>query len=115
ATRTERQAREHNAGAAREGGTPPVSRPRRERPTPAGQGAIRPMRYHWYLPCKAVVDRVLALVLLVLASPLIALAALLVKLTSRGPAFYTQTRLGLDGRPFTIYKLRTMIHKAESL
>ena len=37
------------------------------------------------------------------------------KLTSPGPAFYTQTRVGQGGRPFTIYKLRTMIHNCESL
>src|SRR5206468_4326259 len=39
---------------------------------------------------------------------------ILVKLTSRGPAFYSQTRLGLRGKPFTIYKIRTMIHNCES-
>src|SRR5439155_12868491 len=43
------------------------------------------------------------------------LSMLLVKLTSRGPALYTQTRLGRNGRPFTIYKLRTMQHRCESL
>jgi lipopolysaccharide/colanic/teichoic acid biosynthesis glycosyltransferase len=69
----------------------------------------------WYLPCKAVVDFVAACFLLVPAVPLILLAALLVKLTSRGPAYYTQTRLGKGGRLFTIYKIRTMIHKCESL
>jgi lipopolysaccharide/colanic/teichoic acid biosynthesis glycosyltransferase len=69
----------------------------------------------WYLPCKAVVDFVAAAILLIPAVPMILLAALLVKLTSRGPAFYTQTRLGKGGRLFTIYKIRTMIHKCESL
>jgi len=73
------------------------------------------MRNRWYLPCKAAFDRLLALVLLIPAAPVILLAALVIKLTSRGPAVYTQTRVGLRGRPFTIYKLRTMIHKAESL
>jgi lipopolysaccharide/colanic/teichoic acid biosynthesis glycosyltransferase len=115
ATRTERRTPELKEGAAREGGEPPVNRPRWVRPAPDGRETITPMGYHWYLPCKTVVDRVLALVLLVPAAPLLALAALLVKLTSRGPAFYTQQRLGLNGKPFTIYKLRTMIHKAESL
>jgi lipopolysaccharide/colanic/teichoic acid biosynthesis glycosyltransferase len=43
------------------------------------------------------------------------LAAQLVKWTSPGPAFYAQRRLGLGGRPFTIYKLRTMRHNCESL
>jgi len=73
------------------------------------------MRYRWYPPCKAAFDRLLALVLLVPAAPVLLLSALVIKLTSRGPSFYTQTRVGLGGRPFTIYKLRTMIHKAESL
>jgi lipopolysaccharide/colanic/teichoic acid biosynthesis glycosyltransferase len=69
----------------------------------------------WYLLCKAALDFTAALLLLVLAAPLILLAALLVKLTSRGPAFYTQDRVGRGGRVFTIYKIRTMIHNAESL
>jgi lipopolysaccharide/colanic/teichoic acid biosynthesis glycosyltransferase len=43
------------------------------------------------------------------------LSALLVRLTSRGPAFYTQTRVGLNGRLFAILKLRTMMHNCESL
>jgi lipopolysaccharide/colanic/teichoic acid biosynthesis glycosyltransferase len=51
----------------------------------------------------------------VLTLPLLLLAVLLVKLTSRGPVIYSQTRLGLRGRPFTIFKLRTMIHECESL
>jgi lipopolysaccharide/colanic/teichoic acid biosynthesis glycosyltransferase len=62
-----------------------------------------------------VFDRAVALTLLVLGGPLILGLALLVKLTSRGPAFYTQTRLGRHGVPFTIYKLRTMVNKCESL
>jgi lipopolysaccharide/colanic/teichoic acid biosynthesis glycosyltransferase len=72
-------------------------------------------RHGWYLPCKNVADFLIALLLAVPALPLLLLIALLVKLTSRGPAFYTQTRLGKGGRPFTIFKLRTMVHKCESL
>jgi lipopolysaccharide/colanic/teichoic acid biosynthesis glycosyltransferase len=67
------------------------------------------------VPCKTILDFIAAAVLLVPATPVILLAALLVKLTSRGPAFYMQTRLGRDGRLFTIYKIRTMMHKCESL
>jgi lipopolysaccharide/colanic/teichoic acid biosynthesis glycosyltransferase len=69
----------------------------------------------WYRAFKAVAETLAALVLLVVTAPLILLAALLVKLTSPGPAFYTQTRVGRRGRLFTIYKLRTMIHNCESL
>jgi lipopolysaccharide/colanic/teichoic acid biosynthesis glycosyltransferase len=68
-----------------------------------------------YIVLRTITDRLAALVLLVAAAPVIAATALLVKLTSRGPAFYSQTRLGLGGRLFTIYKIRTMIHNCESL
>jgi Undecaprenyl-phosphate glucose phosphotransferase len=53
-----------------------------------------------------------SLSLLVLAVPF-ALVAALVKLTSRGPVFYRQERMGLDGRPFTIVKFRSMYDRAE--
>jgi len=57
---------------------------------------------------KRVLDIVLALCALVVTGPLILLGALLVKLTSRGPAFYRAKRAGLGGRPFAMFKLRTM-------
>lgn len=68
-----------------------------------------------YDRCKLAFDFVLALLLLVASGPFILLAMLLIKLTSPGPVLYTQTRVGKGGRPFTIYKLRTMRHGAESL
>ena len=69
----------------------------------------------WYAPAKTAVETVTALVLLVLTLPLMVLSMALVKLTSPGPALYTQTRLGRFGRPFTLYKIRTMTHDCESL
>jgi lipopolysaccharide/colanic/teichoic acid biosynthesis glycosyltransferase len=51
----------------------------------------------------------------VLTAPLIILAAVVVKLTSRGPVFYSQTRTGKDGDPYSIYKIRTMTHNCESI
>ena len=72
-------------------------------------------RHPWYLFCRVVFDFLAALLLLLLSAPVIVLGALLVKLTSRGPAFYCQTRLGKDGRQFTLYKLRTMIKNAEKI
>jgi len=50
---------------------------------------------------------------LVFLSPLFLIVAVLVKLTSRGPVFYHQERMGLDGRRFVIHKFRTMICDAE--
>src|SRR5947209_17453323 len=69
----------------------------------------------WYGQLKPCMDVLLALILIVLAAPFIFVAALLVKLTSRGPAFYSQVRLGLGGKPFFIHKLRTMYHECERL
>src|SRR5438876_40194 len=69
----------------------------------------------WYWRIKPWMDVLFALCLLVLAVPFIFVAALLVKLTSRGPAFYSQVRLGLGGKPFFIHKLRTMYHECERL
>jgi lipopolysaccharide/colanic/teichoic acid biosynthesis glycosyltransferase len=54
-------------------------------------------------------DRVLGLFLLILFSPVIILAGLFVLVTLGRPVFYSQERIGLDGEPFRLYKLRTMI------
>jgi lipopolysaccharide/colanic/teichoic acid biosynthesis glycosyltransferase len=79
------------------------------------RSALPVRRQSWYVACKGALDFLAAALLLLPALPLIGLAALLVKLTSRGPAFYTQRRVGHGGRIFTIYKVRTMIHNCESL
>src|SRR5438105_439616 len=68
-----------------------------------------------YVTLKRVIDIATALTLLVLTAPFIGVAMLLVKLTSPGPALYSQTRLGRHGVPFTLYKIRTMAHDSESL
>jgi lipopolysaccharide/colanic/teichoic acid biosynthesis glycosyltransferase len=66
-----------------------------------------------YREAKPYVDWAVSLALLVLTGPLMLVCAALVKLTSRGPAFYTQERVGLHGRIFRIIKLRTMRRDAE--
>ncbi len=63
---------------------------------------------------KTVLDRTLAVLALTVLSPLIGGAALAVKLTSSGPAFYRQTRVGIDGSTFTIWKLRSMYTDADA-
>jgi lipopolysaccharide/colanic/teichoic acid biosynthesis glycosyltransferase len=70
--------------------------------------------FSWYASCKATGDFVAAIILIVLTAPLMVLSMILVKLTSRGPVIYSQTRLGRGGRPFTIYKIRTMFHNSEA-
>ncbi|PAW77450.1 MAG: exopolysaccharide biosynthesis polyprenyl glycosylphosphotransferase [Pedosphaera sp. Tous-C6FEB] len=69
----------------------------------------------WQGVAKQALDLVGALVLLVLSSPLMLLAALAVKWTSPGPVFFRQQRSGLNGRPFTMLKFRTMVTDAEQL
>ena len=63
---------------------------------------------------KRMFDIAVSGVLLLLSFPLIALFALLVKLDSRGPAFFRQQRIGLYGQPFTLLKLRSMRTDAEA-
>lgn len=67
----------------------------------------------WKLTLKRVVDVVLSAIFLVLASPFMLIVALLVKLDSPGPVFYSQERMGLDAKPFKIIKFRSMRQDAE--
>src|SRR5436190_16846529 len=60
-------------------------------------------------------DLLLGSVLLALASPFLGLAALVVRLESRGPAVYRQRRVGRAGAPFELLKLRTMVPGAEAM
>jgi exopolysaccharide biosynthesis polyprenyl glycosylphosphotransferase len=60
-------------------------------------------------------DFVGATITLVVLAPALALIALLVRLDSRGPAIYRQTRVGRAGRPFTMWKFRTMVDGADAL
>jgi exopolysaccharide biosynthesis polyprenyl glycosylphosphotransferase len=60
-------------------------------------------------------DLICAGLLLAICAPLLVFLALLVRLESRGPAIYRQTRIGRHGRPFIMLKLRTMVHGADAL
>ena len=62
---------------------------------------------------KVIVDKVLALIALVVLAPVIIATALAVKLTSHGPVFFRQVRVGLRGREFEMLKFRTMYTDAE--
>ncbi|WP_436715071.1 sugar transferase [Roseiconus lacunae] len=64
---------------------------------------------------KSVVDRILGVAFFILVGPVMLALVLLVRLTSRGPGFYRQKRLGKDGRVFEIYKIRTMYAEQENV
>lgn len=81
--------------------------------TPNADG--RPdLRISRYFARKPWVDRLLASLLLVPALPLMGVLGILVRLTSRGPAWYRQKRVGKNGVVFTMYKLRSMRVDAEA-
>jgi lipopolysaccharide/colanic/teichoic acid biosynthesis glycosyltransferase len=69
----------------------------------------------WSLAWKGAADLLLGWPLLLVSLPLMGLAMALVRLSSRGPVIYSQARVGRHGRPFTIYKIRTMHHNCERL
>jgi exopolysaccharide biosynthesis polyprenyl glycosylphosphotransferase len=64
---------------------------------------------------KLVLEWIAAAVSLIVLMPALIVVGLLVRLTSPGPALFSQTRLGYNGRPFTCYKFRTMIQDAEQV
>lgn len=72
------------------------------------------LRFHttkineWQLMVKRILDIVISSLIIVLLGLLLAFLAALIKLTSPGPVFFKQQRLGLHGRKFTLYKFRTM-------
>jgi len=68
----------------------------------------------WGLTIKRAIDIAVSATAIILLSPVLVLTAILVKLTSQGPVFFVQKRLGLNKRMFNIYKFRTMVMDAEA-
>jgi undecaprenyl phosphate N,N'-diacetylbacillosamine 1-phosphate transferase len=66
-----------------------------------------------YIKVKRVLDIIFSIVLLVLMSPIMICVAIAIKIDSKGPVFFKQDRLGLNGKPFKIYKFRSMVVNAE--
>lgn len=77
-------------------------------------GARQPVISGWQRLVKRAIDIVGALVGLTISIPLVAIAAIAIKLESPGPVFFWQVRIGENGRPFRIVKLRTMVVDAEA-
>jgi len=65
----------------------------------------------WERAAKRGIDIAFSLAVMILGAPAFAVLALLVKLTSPGPVFFRQVRLGHNAQPFTFFKFRTMQHK----
>jgi exopolysaccharide biosynthesis polyprenyl glycosylphosphotransferase len=79
------------------------------------------LRFHttrineWQLLMKRVMDVVISGLIIILLGPVLLLVAVLIKLTSPGPVFFKQQRLGFHGRKFTLYKFRTMREGAHDI
>ena len=73
------------------------------------------LRVGWSPRLKRSLDLLGAAALVVLASPVLGLAALAIKLEDGGPILFRQVRIGKHGRPFVIYKFRSMVPNAEAL
>jgi exopolysaccharide biosynthesis polyprenyl glycosylphosphotransferase len=69
--------------------------------------------YGWGRIGKRIMDVLISCLMLFLLSPLLLLLAFLVRISSRGPVFYRQERMGFDGKRFTILKFRSMVVDAE--
>src|SRR3546814_22241 len=70
-------------------------------------------RQGWRPVAKRAFDIVFAGLLMLLTAPVVAVSAVLIKITSPGPVLFRQERIGRNGEPFTVLKLRTMVSDAE--
>ncbi len=83
----------------------------------AVSGPVRPLEPLFIRPLpwsKRLVDLVVASLALIALSPLLLLTSLAIKFTSPGPVLFRQMRSGLGGRPFVLYKFRSMVYDAEA-
>jgi len=94
----------------------PAARAREGRAAEPGFAlALEPLLLEPPGAAKRMVDVLLGSCGLLVSLPLMALVAVAIKATSRGPVFFKQTRAGYGGRPFTLYKLRTMVDGADQM
>ncbi len=67
----------------------------------------------WQMSLKRILDFVISIICLIVLSPLMIITAIIIKITSAGPVFFSQERVGIKGKPFTMHKFRTMYRDAE--
>jgi Sugar transferases involved in lipopolysaccharide synthesis len=66
-----------------------------------------------YTFCKILTDYLFSIIFLLLLSPFLLILAAIIRFSGKGPVIYTQDRIGKDGKPFSIYKFRSMVFDAE--
>ena len=68
----------------------------------------------WQSCIKIITDYIVSIVFLFILSPVLLIISVLIKMTGKGPVIYSQDRIGKGGKPFSIYKFRSMVYNAES-
>jgi lipopolysaccharide/colanic/teichoic acid biosynthesis glycosyltransferase len=68
----------------------------------------------WQSCIKIITDYLVSTVFLLILSPVLIIISVLIKMTGKGPVIYSQDRIGKGGKPFSIYKFRSMVYNAES-
>jgi len=81
---------------------------------PASRSRSHGYLYGWQSVFKMVIDYLFSVILLLILGPFILLISILIRVSGKGPVIYTQDRIGKDGKPFVIYKFRSMIFEAEN-
>ena len=71
------------------------------------------MKFYFFI--RRIIDTVIALVALIVLSPILLLVAIAIRLDSKGGAFFKQQRIGLNGKPYSIYKFRSMVTNAQNM
>jgi exopolysaccharide biosynthesis polyprenyl glycosylphosphotransferase len=74
----------------------------------------RDLMPHWQANLKRIIDALVSILALILLSPLILFIMICIKVTTKGPIFFKQERIGHYGKPFILYKFRSMYEDAES-
>src|SRR5262245_48206311 len=92
----------------------PIQSPTERLPDPFSNGELLLNGAALHQAARRLLDLASALALMILTAPLALLAMLAVRLSSRGPVLYSQVRLGRDGLPFVLHKIRTMRLDAEA-
>jgi exopolysaccharide biosynthesis polyprenyl glycosylphosphotransferase len=67
----------------------------------------------WQMSLKRILDLVISIICLILLAPFMIITAIIIKVTSPGPVFFSQERIGIKGKPFKMHKFRTMYRDAE--
>jgi lipopolysaccharide/colanic/teichoic acid biosynthesis glycosyltransferase len=85
--------------------------------TGSSNNSFKPDYQQNIMPCydlvKQFCDYVISVIIIIILSPLLLLLAIFIKVSGRGPVIYSQDRIGKNGKPFVIYKFRSMIYDAE--